>query len=128
MGAQVKERKIKPSRILCSPSARTRETLQLFMEASELDSKVDIIDGIYAASVGELRKIIRDQKSKDKVIMMIGHNPGLEGLVDDLTGERERFPTAALASIALDIEDWKDLDRDCGKLEWILRPKEIMVG
>jgi len=41
--------------------------------------------------------------------MMVGHNPGLEELVEQLTGERQDLPTAALAQIVLPIDRWSDL-------------------
>ena len=126
MGSVLKERKIKPDKILCSPSVRTKETLELVLGTSKLKSPVEFVDGIYDASVGDLRSILRKQETDDQSILMIGHNPGMEGLLDNLTGIWERFPTACLAHIILDLEEWGDLKPGCGKLNWILRPKELV--
>lgn len=125
MGRVIKERELKIDKILCSPAKRTKETLASLNEAADLKSSIDFVDGIYEASVGQLRKILRGQKNKFESILMIGHNPGMESLQEDLTGQWERFPTACLASINLGIEDWHDLDPGCGSLEFILRPKSL---
>ena len=57
--------------------------------------------------------------------MIVGHNPGMEGLIRFLTGEIAAMPTAALAVIDLDIESWDELDHQSGKLVEVLRPKEV---
>jgi hypothetical protein len=48
------------------------------------------------------------EESADEVLL-VGHNPGLEELLQDLTGERARMPTAALARIVLHVEKWSEL-------------------
>lgn len=125
IGSIIKERSVSPEKILCSPAKRTRETLELLLETSKLDCPIDYIDGIYEASVGELRKILKKVNDDHSSILMIGHNPGMEGLFSDLTGDYERFPTAALASISLNITDWSDLNPGCGESNWVITPKGL---
>ena len=58
--------------------------------------------------------------------MIVGHNPGMEELVTLLTGEEERFPTAALAQIAFAIDGWQQLNHSTtGTLVNLWRPKEL---
>jgi phosphohistidine phosphatase len=58
--------------------------------------------------------------------MIVGHNPGLEELVAQLTGEQQDLPTAALAQIALPIDQWRDLKPSTrGRLVGQWRPKEL---
>ena len=67
--------------------------------------------------------------------MMCGHNPGMEDLVLDLVPDNgaggpredveEKFPTASVAEIALDIDDWADLDNRKGRLERFTRPRDL---
>ena len=59
-------------------------------------------------------------------VMIVGHNPGLEKLVEQLTGERQDLPTAALAQIGLPIDQWRDLKLSTrGTLVGLWRPKEL---
>jgi len=58
--------------------------------------------------------------------MVIGHNPGLEELVETLTSAAEAMPTAALAQVELPIKRWRDLnDETEGKLANVWRPREL---
>ncbi len=126
MGKEMKKRAVKPDLILCSPSKRTKETLSLVAESADLVSiEVSFCDEIYEATVKDLLKVLHKQSKSHKTILMVGHNPGMESLLLDLTGDYEHFSTAALASIDVDLDDWKDLNKGVGKLKWILRPKEL---
>ncbi len=60
--------------------------------------------------------------------MLVGHNPAMEQLVEQLTGEYLPMPTAALAQIELPIEHWSDLaGQPRGKLVELWRPKEVKL-
>jgi phosphohistidine phosphatase len=60
------------------------------------------------------------------MVMIVGHNPGLEELVEQVTGEQHDLPTAALAQIVLPIDRWRDLDASTrGALVSLWRPKDL---
>ncbi|MBP7862501.1 histidine phosphatase family protein [bacterium] len=111
--------------VICSPAKRTRETCDLFLQAAKLDVPVDYEDGIYEASLRSLMNIVKRQDSEAKKILMIGHNPGFGELLYALSGTREHFPTATLASLSFSFDDWLHVNNDAGELQWILRPKEL---
>ena len=70
--------------------------------------------------------ILRDVSDDYQRIMVVGHNPGLEELVTELTGLAEIMPTVAVAHISLPIEQWKDLANSVkGELINLWRPKEL---
>ena len=85
---------------------------------------------LYHASAAEiiavLPGVIKGTARRDvDTVMIVGHNPGLEQLIAQLTGEWEALPTAALAQIALPIERWPDLDTETrGTLVGSWRPKD----
>jgi phosphohistidine phosphatase len=54
---------------------------------------------------------------------VVGHNPDLEELVEILTGESVSLPTAALAYLKFDIQDWHDIEEQ-GKLVNVWTPRE----
>jgi len=62
-------------------------------------------------------------------ILLVGHNPGMEDLVNKLnrlSGQREPFPTAALAVFELDIASWRKLELGVPtKLQNLWRPREL---
>jgi phosphohistidine phosphatase len=78
------------------------------------------------ASPADILALLRTVWERAKTVMIVGHNPGLEELVVQLTGERQDLPTAALAQIVLPIDQWRDLKLSTrGTLLGHWRPKEL---
>jgi phosphohistidine phosphatase len=58
--------------------------------------------------------------------MVIGHNPGLETLLQLLSGQIESLPTAVIAHLALPVQHWTELTAETnGEIIDIWRPKEL---
>jgi len=127
MGKVMKARDVCPAIVLCSPSKRTRQTARLALKKAGLDeAEIVFNNDLYLATTGGLIDRIKNIDDLLNSAMMIGHNPGLSELVYLLTGVEEAFPTAALACLRLNIAHWKDVKTGCGKIEWIVRPREIV--
>ena len=59
-------------------------------------------------------------------VLIVGHNPDVEHLVEILTGNTMTMPTCGLAYVRLLIERWPDLKDDKkGELAKMWRPKEL---
>ena len=125
MGRLMRERALRPDVILCSPAERTRQTAALLSAAAGLDAQPRFDERIYDASAGRLIDVVSEVEREAGSVLLIGHNPGAEELIEALTGARERMTTAALACVELDIDAWDDLSPECGRLEWVVRPKEL---
>jgi phosphohistidine phosphatase len=113
-----------PELIVCSPAARTRETLALVLKHSGLQVEQRFDEHIYEASLQDLLRVISEIPDGVAAAMLIGHNPGFEELLAYLTGESRRMPTAALAKIRLEFASWKDVKSE-GTLELFITPKEL---
>jgi phosphohistidine phosphatase len=122
MGELARERNSIPDRVLCSTATRARETIEFFAQGAKLKQPIDFLDALYLADPAA---IIREQARASELVMVVGHNPGLEGLVAKLTGEHIELPTTALAECALPIQSWSDLEgKIAGTLLAILKPKD----
>ena len=75
-----------------------------------------------------MRDVLSETEDSADEVLLVGHNPGLEELLQDLTGELEQMPTAALARIVLDVKKWRKLSDGSGKLRWLVRPKGLRNG
>jgi len=127
MGKVMRARDVCPSVVVCSPSKRTRQTAKLAFKKAGMDEAEIVFDKhLYHATTSGLLEIIAKTDDLLSSAMLIGHNPGLSELVYFLTGVEEAFPTAALVCLRLDVAHWKDVRSGCGKLEWIVRPREIV--
>ncbi|UXI68471.1 SixA phosphatase family protein [Tahibacter amnicola] len=102
--AWLKRRGARPARVLCSPSARTRQTLERVLAALEF-SDTRFEPAIYDATAGTLMSLL-DSHSDAEQVLLVGHNPGIETLVALLatgqSGEFRGMPPAGIAWLELD--------------------------
>ncbi|WP_313177974.1 histidine phosphatase family protein [Stenotrophomonas sp.] len=98
-GKWMKENNLLPDCVLCSPSRRTRETLEAVMAAIGYVEK-RLEDRIYEATPGTLAALVDERRDLDRVLI-VGHNPGLERLVALMTegtsSDYRGMPPAAVA-------------------------------
>lgn len=130
MGQVISERNKTPDLIISSPANRAKTTAKTVAENCDYKGEIQFERDFYFGYVDEIIEIVKKADQKHDVIMVVGHNPTLESLVSVLTDDNtyESMPTAALASINFNIDDWSKLRKDSGKLEWLLIPKELMRG
>lgn len=126
MGELMAESGLTPEIILASPAVRAKETAALVKDAGGLAAAISFDERIYEASPQTLRQVASAIDNRFGSAMIVGHNPGMEGFVRYLTGRLEPMPTAALAVVDLDIDQWDDIDLESGRLRTIYRPKDEM--
>ena len=125
IGRALKEREPVPDLIISSPAARARETVEAVIKSAGLTASLQFDESIYDASLAELMRLVRGLPDQTSCVLMVGHNPGFEGLVNRLTGASERMPTAALASIEFQVDHWQDVEDGQGKLLSVLTPRQL---
>ncbi len=125
IGRFIKRESIKPDLVLSSPAVRARETIEIVLKAAKLEPKVRFDEQIYGAGPGELLKVISQVESGVGTVLLVGHNPGMEQLLQSITGRVERMPTATLAKIDCRIDHWGDIAKAKGTLVLLVRPKEL---
>jgi phosphohistidine phosphatase len=114
--------------VLCSPAQRARQTAALVLDSAGLRLEVRYDERIYDATVERLLAVISQVEESAGVALMIGHNPAFEELMRRLTGVEKHMPTAALAWITLNVERWSDVLDSNGKLESLVKAKELGNG
>ncbi|HMS41819.1 MAG TPA: histidine phosphatase family protein [Pyrinomonadaceae bacterium] len=124
MGEKMYENFFQPSIIVSSPAKRAKQTAVLVKESAQIPKEIGYDERIYEASPFRLLQIVSELDENRDSAMIVGHNPGLEGLIRLLTSENQTMPTAALAVIDLSIEKWNEIVADCGKLRTLIRPKD----
>lgn len=128
MGELMNSKGLEPDLIVSSPAKRARTTAEKAADAGGFEAPVELDERIYGAGANTLAYIIAGFDDGAETAMIVGHNPGFEDLVGALTGERPRFPTAALAVIDLDISVWSETESGKGRLRNLYIPKEEMDG
>ena len=125
MGELIAARGVVPDIIVSSPAKRAMHTAILVREAAGVDSDIIYDERVYEASPQNLRQVIAELDDKYSSVLLVGHNPGIEGLIRFLTGTIEPMPTAALAEIELAIGRWADIQAEIGTVKEIIRPKTV---
>ena len=104
---------------LCSTATRTRETWKLAVQELAQRPKTLYEDRVYEASPGELIALLNETPDDVHQVLLVGHNPGIQGLAEVLAGaaegdagermNRRGFPAAAFATLSFD-GSWKSLE------------------
>jgi phosphohistidine phosphatase len=132
IGDLLVSRKELPELVLCSPSQRTRETLELVLPALCEPPQILFERSLYLADSGSLLARVCAIPEGVERAMFIGHNPGIEELAARLTRRdpsgrlptlADKFPTAALAILVLPGR-WEQAP-DGGRLEDFIRPRDL---
>ena len=125
MGAFLKREKILVDLVLSSSAVRARQTIDRVLVAANIVTDVRFDERIYEAGVQRLVEIVRQIENGKKNVVLVGHNPGFEELLEWLTGTIERMQSGALAKIGLKTTSWNSVSEKSGTLEWIVRPKQL---
>jgi phosphohistidine phosphatase len=127
MGRLLSTESLVPDLILSSTAVRARETAKAVAKAASYKGPTELLESLYLATAGKLLSEAQSH-TPDSVgrLLLVGHNPGMEDLVEILSGKREAFPTAALAVFEVGIDQWGALELGVEtKLVKVYRPKEI---
>jgi len=123
-----------PDLVLCSTSTRTRQTWAGVEDELAAEIPTEFVEELYLAGPGRMLRLLQHHGGDADVVLMIGHNPGSHELALALPdADRDRrvekmyrkFPTAALAVIEFDVEDWADVVPGMGSLISFTRPKDL---
>lgn len=127
MGKLLIDNELVPQRILSSTAERSRMTVEAVVEAMNFKGEVSYLDSLYMAEPDiylELLSLMPDDLER---ILIVGHNPGLEGLLQILSGRVESLPTAAVAYLSLPIHSWKEIraHHEVGELVALWTPRDM---
>jgi phosphohistidine phosphatase len=124
---------IEPDLVLCSSATRAVETLE-GIRSGLGDARVEIESGLYRAGSDALLRRLQALSEDVGEVMLIGHNPAIEGLADELAGEggdadargrmETKYPTGGLAILAFGGR-WAELDWEGAQLESFVVPREL---
>jgi len=135
MGRHLAGRGFAPDLILCSTARRAADTLDLVLAQFEgRRPPVEREAGLYLCGDRALLERVRGLPASAGSVLLVAHNPDLRNLTLALAGtaspglvERvaEKFPTAALATLAFDAESWEEVSPGAGRLEEFVIPKNL---
>jgi phosphohistidine phosphatase len=112
--------------IIASPSHRTRQTAQILSEMVPLDSKNIVLnDQLYNAPASKIAQVLLQLPEQLNNVIVVGHNPGISRVVEELTGNSPGFlEPANVAVVIFEAAFWSETEIVPGKLLEIFRPSK----
>jgi phosphohistidine phosphatase len=115
-----------PQVIISSSAIRAYSTAEKVAKACGYKGKILADSSLYGSGNTAYLNILQNQHDRFDIVMLVGHNPQSEELLEILTGKMVNMPTCAVACVKLSISRWKQLkDHTKGELVNIWRPKEL---
>ncbi len=132
MGRWIKDNELLPNIIISSPALRASQTATAVAdEAGIAPRDIRFEKRIYGAGVSELVRALSKCPADKKTVLLVGHNPGLDELLEYLSAggiprreDGKLLTTGALVHLKLP-NDWRELTRGSGKLVVLVRPREL---
>ena len=128
MAAWILDEQLCPDIIISSPAARTRSTATAVAVACGGDpAAIQFDPDLYLAGAFAWMQVLTRQTAAR--VLICGHNPGLDDLVENLAGSTltlapsgKLMTTAAIAHFRVP-SDWSTLDDGGGELVQLVRPR-----
>lgn len=126
MGELLVDRELVPQRIISSTAVRSRQTAEGVAKEAGFQGDIIFQDRLYMAEAEEYIHVLRELPDDLERVMIVGHNPGLEVLLQLLSGRIESLSTAVIAHLVLPIDHWESLNGETeGEMVEIWRPKDL---
>lgn len=132
IGVWLAQQALLPDLVMTSPALRALGTAQTCCKVMGLDAQqIQRNKPIYLASLSVLKEQLARCPPESRRVMLVGHNPGLEKLLNylcaktkDLPEKGQLLPTAALARLAMP-DDWSDIPRGAASLLRLQRAAKL---
>lgn len=131
MGRWMKQHRLVPDFVICSPALRAIETAERVCSALGLPAQAIHRDKrLYEQGLDGLKAALAECPIQAERVLLIGHNPTLEALLIDLAGKEtvpgvdKLLPTAALARLMISCE-WHRLSTGCAGLLSITYARDL---
>ena len=134
IGKHLRDTGLTFERVIASPAVRVVETLDEVSAGYGPGIEPGWERRIYLATADELLELVRDTPDVVESLLLAGHNPGVEELALMLVpaadepsrhAVEEKYPTASVAEIALQIDNWAEVGAGAGQLLRFTRPRDL---
>jgi phosphohistidine phosphatase len=113
--------------LLSSTANRAQSTMRYYQDQLAIpDTMVSLERKIYGAGVRDMMQILENIDDKHDTVMIFGHNPTFSDLSSYLDANfNDYLVTCARVKVELDIDSWKEIHSNCGKVKEHVFPKQF---
>ena len=117
----LKEQELVTQLILSSDALRARQTVEFLTGGAGYDGEIKWFRSLYMAESSVYQGALSATPDEIERVMVVGHNPGIEGLLQMLTQRIEALPPATIAYLSVPVHSWKELnfEVECELVEWL---------
>ncbi len=114
-----------PELIITSTARRAVETSESIRDLINPEIEISTTNRLYLAPPEKHLREITKTNEEVETLLIVGHNPGVEDLINSFLIKEEKIQTCNLAAFYIDIKKWKDLSLKSKILKFkIYRPKD----
>ena len=132
IGQWMKKHGLQPDLVLSSPAQRARQTAMAVINELDIGSEqIRFDDRLYLAACATLLQLVQECPENVVTVLLVGHNPGLEELLESLASTRpprnkkgKLLTTAALAVMETDLS-WQALQNGQVSLKRVVYPRDL---
>jgi phosphohistidine phosphatase len=111
---------------LSSPALRARQTIDAVLKTAGLSLNIHADQRLYEGGSGRLLEALSEVDENLHSVLLVGHNPVLEELVQLLTQETVSLSPGTLTQIDVGAIPWSEIGSTTNKLRRVVRPKELI--
>ncbi len=134
MGQYMKDSDLIPDLVLCSPAARTRQTIDLAFRAMQATPEIRFEDRLYSDGPETVVELLKSAPDNCASVMVLGHNPTISecalllaapGAAGLRTAISSKFPTAGLAVLDFPVDEWANVEAGTAELKSFVKPRAL---
>lgn len=129
MGKLLKDKGVKPDKLVSSPANRAFSTAKHFAAAFDIaTANIAVEEQIYEADVTDIMEVVHGLSDDWETVFIFGHNPTFTDVVNQFT-ERSimNVPTCGVCKVESTIDRWEDFASNNARLTEFHYPKQFFI-
>ena len=119
--------------VLCSPSRRTKETLNLLLDNISNKPKIYFLKDLYYSSGFDIFRTVATHAKKSKVLV-VSHEPLLSDSISNFfigsqnkhyLNAKAEYTTSAFFNVSFNCSDWGKIRKSNSSINFYVKPKDL---
>ena len=133
VGGYLRNKNISFDEVLCSPSLRTKKTLDLISTFFKNKPEIKFLEDLYHKSGKNLFEVLMLNAQRKKCLV-VSHEPLISHSIETFLNDYEnldfiratkRFSTSSRFSVSFECQKWYEINKDIAKINFFKKPKDL---
>jgi phosphohistidine phosphatase len=128
MAKLLREKGIKPDRIVSSPAKRALSTAEVFAAEMGLED-IYVEPRIYESMPEDVLRVVQQLDDDLEVVFVFGHNPTIYTLASSFSDmDLDNVPTCGVVEVQAAVNSWADFNSRTGRMIHFFFPKQLKLS